>query len=411
MPTPRKLPPIWLLGFGFFPLGVFGSLMLITVPQLLAANHVPEPRIAAITAVGLIAGFLSFGLMPLLDWRFSRRTYAVVFAIIGGACLFGAFAFINHLQLLAALLFIGDLSISLCVAAVGGWFGSVTEAADDARLGAWFTAFNIGAGGAIVMVAPTIVRGLPPGVGAALLGLIVLAPLPLYFAVDCAPADDRLASESFIAFARDVLTLLRRPMVLWSILLFAAPAASFALTNTLGGYGRDFHTPEALVGWIAGAGVTVAGVVGSLVIPSISRRVAPRPLYLLVGGFGAAFTLLLMLAPRTPLTFGLALLGENVFQAASFSTQNQITLRTIGQNNPLAATQFGMLTAVSIVPLTYMQLIDGNAYTGGGVNGSLLADALVSGGACVVLGLVLWQLRRFVPPIPVAAAVELDEAA
>jgi PAT family beta-lactamase induction signal transducer AmpG len=411
MPTPRKLPPIWLLGFGFFPLGVFGSLMLVTVPQLLAANHVPEPRIAAITAFGLMPGFLSFGLMPLLDWRFSRKTYAVLFAVIGGACLFGAFAFINNLQILAWLLFIGNFSISLCVAAVGGWFGSLAQAKDDARLGAWFTAFNIGAGGAVVMVAPTVIRGLPPGVGAALIGLIVLAPLPLYFAVDCAPADDRLASESFIAFARDVLILLRRPMVLWSILLFIAPAASFALTNTLGGYGADFHTPEALVGWIAGAGVTVAGVVGSLVIPSISKRVAPRPLYLLVGGFGAAFTLLLMLMPRTPLTFGLALLGENVFQAASFSTQNQITLRTIGQNNPLAATQFGMLTAVSIVPLTYMQLIDGNAYTGGAVNGSLLADAVISGGACVLLGLLLWQLRRFVPPIPVVTAAELDEAA
>jgi PAT family beta-lactamase induction signal transducer AmpG len=409
MPTPRRLPPIWLLGFGYFPIGVFGNLMLVTVPQLLAANHVPEPRIAAITAFGLMPGFLSFGLMPLLDWRFSRKTYAVLFAAIGGACLFGAFAFITNLQLLAGLLFAGNMSISLCVAAVGGWFGSVTPATDDAGLGAWFTAFNIGAGGAVVMIAPTVIRGLPPGVGAAVLGLIVLAPLPLYFAVDCAPADGRLASESFIAFSRDVLILLRRPMVLWSMLLFIAPAASFALTNTLGGYGADFHTPEALVGWIAGAGVTVAGVVGSLVIPSISTRVAPRPLYLLVGGFGAAFTLLLVLMPRTPLSFGLALLGENVFQAAAFSTQNQITLRTIGQNNPLAATQFGMLTAVSIVPLTYMQLIDGNAYTGGAVNGSLLADALISGGACVVLGLVLWLLRAAIPPIPVAAA--LDEAA
>jgi len=406
MATSRKLPPIWLLGFGFFPLGVFGNLMLVTVPQLLAANHVPEPRIAGITAFGLMPGFLSFALMPLLDWKFSRRTYAVVFAVIGGVCLFGAFAFIGNLQLLAWLLFVGNFAISLCVSAVGGWFGSLTPAKDDARLGAWFTAFNIGAGGTIVAIAPSLLRGLPGEIGAALIGLIVMAPLPLYFAVDCPPADGRLASESFTAFARDVLVLLRRPMVLWSILLFIAPAASFALTNTLGGYGAEFHTPEALVGWIAGAGVTVAGVFGSLIIPLISKRLAPRPLYLLVGGFGALFTLLLILTPRTPLMFGLALLGENVFQSASFSTQNQITLRTIGQNNPLAATQFGMLTAVSIVPLTYMQLIDGNAYTAGGVNGSYLADALVSGGAVLLLGLLLWLLRAAIPPIPVAAEVE-----
>jgi len=404
MPTPRKLPPIWLLGFGFFPLGASGSLMLATLPILLASNHVPEARIAAITSAGLLAGIISFAASPLLDWRFSRKTYAIAFAALGALFVAAALTFIRQLTVLPFLAFAASFSISLCINAVGGWFGNLM-ASDKHKtaLGVWFTVFNLGAGGVVGSVSIFALRDLPAGVGVALLVLTVAAAIPLYVFVDCPPADSKLASERFTAFAADVVALVRRPTVLWTLLLYVAPAASFALTNTLPGFGADFHTPEKLVGLIAGVGVAIAGICGSLIILPLAARLAPRTLYLLVGGFGAAFSLALILMPRTALTFGLAVLGENVFQAASFSTQNVITLRTIGQANPLASTQFGLLGAVTFAPLTYMQLIDGWAYGVGGVNGSYAADALVSGGAVVALGLVLWLLRAIIPPISVAA--------
>ena len=52
MATHRPAPPIWVMGLGFFPLGASGSVMLITVPQLLAANHVPEQNIASMRRFG-----------------------------------------------------------------------------------------------------------------------------------------------------------------------------------------------------------------------------------------------------------------------------------------------------------------------------------------------------------------------
>ena len=392
------------MGFGFLPLGASGSVMLITVPQLLAANHVPEQQIASVTAIALIPGFASFLLAPLLDWRFSRRAYAVSFAVIGALCQYAALLLIHNLQWLTGLLFADSMAIGLCVSAVGGWFGNLTPTERKGALGAWFTVANLGGGGLVAMSAIELLRGLPYPLGAGLLSLAVVAALPLYFWVACPPADGRLASEGFRDFARDVLALLRNRSVLLTLLLFVAPAASFALTNLLGGVGHDFNTSEKFVGLVGGVGVAIAGVVGSLMIPQLNKKVEPRPLYLLVGGFGAAFTLLLVLLPRTPAVFGLAMLGENVFQAASFSVQNVIVLRTIGHNNPLAATQFGLLTAAGSLPLAYMQLIDGRAYGFSGVNGSFLADALVSGGACLVLALVLWLLRRMSPAALVAEA-------
>jgi len=398
--TGRRLPPVWVMGLGFLPLGASGSLTLITLPTLLAANHVPEAQIASVTGISLIPTFLSFLLGPLLDWRFSRRFYAILFAVLGGATEYIGLLYLRDLPVLTAMMFVSALCIGLCVSAVGGWFGNLTPTEKKGALGAWFTVTNLGAGGLIAAVAIVTVRDLPYAVGAGLLCLTIVAAIPLFLWVECPPADGRLASESFVAFARDVLALLRRPSVLWTLLIFLAPCASFALTNTLGGLGGDFHTPESLVGLIGGLGISVAGVCGSLAIPILARFVPPRPLYLMVGGFGAAFTLTLILMARSPTTFGVAMLGENVFQAASFSVGNMIVLRTIGHGNPLAATQFGLLNSAASLPLTYMQFIDGHAYGAlGGVDGSFLADAGVSGAACVVLALILWACRRWIPAI------------
>ena len=131
----------------------------------------------------------------------------------------------------------------------------------------------------------------------------------------------------------------------------------------------------------------------------MAKRVEPRALYLLVGIVGAAFTTLLVVLARTPVTYGLSSLGENVFQAAAFSVSNVIILRTIGHDNPLAATQFGLLNAAAGLPLAYMQAIDGHFYGFGGVSGSYLADAVVSGGACLAIGALFWALRRTIPKI------------
>ncbi|HZZ88050.1 MAG TPA: MFS transporter, partial [Caulobacteraceae bacterium] len=394
------LPPVWVMGLGFLPLAASGSLTLITTPTLLAANHVPEAQIASVTTIALIPAFIGFLLGPLLDWRFSRRFYAIAFAVVGAVTQFAGLLFIRDLAVLSVLLFVAGLAIGLCVSAVGGWFGNLTPTAEKSALGAWFTVTNLGAGGIIASLAIPALRELPYALGAALTCLTIVAAIPLFLVVECPPADGRLASESFAAFAGDVLALLRRPSVLWTLLIFLAPCASFALTNILSGLGRDYHTSEGLVGLIGGLGISVAGVIGSLSIPILARFASPRPLYLMVGGFGAIFTLMLTLVGRDPVTFGVAVLGENVFQAAAFSVGNMIVLRTIGHDNPLAATQFGLLNSAASLPLMYMQFIDGQGYgRAGGVNGAFLVDAGVSGAACVALALVLWLFRRRIPAI------------
>jgi PAT family beta-lactamase induction signal transducer AmpG len=385
------------MGLTVGPVGVVGAILTITVPQLLAGNHVPEQQIASITAITIIPGFVGFIFSPLLDLRFRRRTYAIALTVIAGLCAFGALISINNLPLLTAMLFMANLAAQLLQMAVGGWFGNLVETEMKGRLGAWFNAATVGGLGVTAAIAIYLLRELPYVLGAAILSSSVLLVLRLFWVVPCPPADIRLASESIRDFSREVVSTLKRPAVLWTLLIFLSPVASFALTNTLGGMGQDFHASEAIVALLGGIGNAVAGVAGSLLIPRWETLIASRPLYLLVGAVGAIFTLGLVALPHNSITFGVAMLAENFFQGAAFATSNLIILKTIGHKNPLAATQFGLLYSASILPLVYMQVIDGNAYgLFGGVNGSYLADALVSGVFCLILGAVIWYFRAMI---------------
>ena len=401
MPTERSMPPIWLMGLGNMPVGLGGAVTLITVPQLLAAKGVSESAIAWVTTVALIAGFANFLVAPVLDWRMSRRGYAILMSVLAAVLTLATLLFTDNLPLLATLALLLTMAVYLNQAAVGGWLSGVTKPQDKNVLGAWLQASNVagfGVGAALTIV---LLRGLPSPLGPVSVGLLQLVPVPLYLWIPSRPADAHLGHESFAAFIRDVLTLLRLPAVRWLLLFLTLPAASFALSNTLSGLGRDFGASEDLVGAVSGIGVAVAGVFGAVVVPALIRGMSPERAYLTIGAGGALFTLAEIVLPRTPVTFALGMIGQNGIQAAAFAAVNVMILRSIEEDNPLAATQFALLSAMTSLPLMYMQAVDGQAYGHGGLDSSFLTDALISLTACAVLGLLLRRRvgRRAAAPL------------
>jgi PAT family beta-lactamase induction signal transducer AmpG len=147
---------------------------------------------------------------------------------------------------------------------------------------------------------------------------------------------------------------------------------------------------------MGGVVLTVAGVVGSLLLPALVRRFRGVPLvrlYLGLATVGAVFTLGLLLLPRTPATFAVAFLGENVFQALAFTTEVAITFAVIGKDNPLAATQFSLLTSATVLPIVVMGMVDGRAYGAHGLSGALAVDGGLCLAACLTM-MVVFARRR-----------------
>ncbi len=71
----RSFAPVWLMGLTGSVLGMFFGVLVVAIPEVLSARHVPEATIASITAVAVSPAFWSFLVSPVLDVRFTRRWY------------------------------------------------------------------------------------------------------------------------------------------------------------------------------------------------------------------------------------------------------------------------------------------------------------------------------------------------
>ncbi|TAN05525.1 MAG: MFS transporter [Rhodanobacteraceae bacterium] len=391
---PRARAPIWLMGMAMVPFGMLTGFTLFTVPQLLAAQHVPEGEIAGLTALASSPMFWVFLVSPILDVRFSRRTYAVACAVIAAVLTPIAMLSIHHLALLGGLLLAANLA-SMCMGnALGGWFSTVIAHEDESRLSAWMTVGNVGGFGLLVAVVIELIHALTLPAAAIVLGAAQLLPLAIYPFVPARPPGTQLARDSFVQFFATIAALFKRREILIALAMFLLPSASFSLTNVLGGLGNDFHASAATVSLAGGTGAIIAGIAGSLSLPQLAKRARLRPLYLGIGIVGSLFTLSLLLMPHAAWTFVVAIMGENVFQSLGITCSFAIAFETIGQNNPLASTIFAVLSAAGNFPIDYMVAVDGHAYAWHGLSGSLIADAGLGILSCLLLIVLLRLVRK-----------------
>jgi len=402
----RSSAPVWLMGLTNSVFGMYGGLLVISVPQLLSARHIPEAAVGAMTGIMISPGFWSFLAGPVLDVRFSRRWYSVTTAMAAAILLMAALLNLNHLVWVEVLLTSGFFFANLYQNALGGWLSSITAPEEQNRLSVWVTLGNIGGGGVMGVMAGELMRNLAPTTAALLLGGLLLVPTAVFLWMPAPGPDRRLARDSFPQFFAEVLRLLKRREVLIAVMLLAAPAATFSLTNFLSGLGKDFHATPQYVGLVAGGGVVLGGIGGCFIFPLIDKLLPLRPLYLAIGVAGSAFTLSLILLPHTPLTFAIALIGENVFQALAITASIAIAFEAIGRSNPLAATTYAVINAAFNIPITYMLFVDGAGYKRHGIAGSFAADAGLSLTASLLLGtFLIWRSRR--SSVQALAAAEL----
>jgi len=113
------------MGLSNATIGLAGGFIVLPLPQMLAAQGVPEIKIAAISAACLSPGFFVFLLGPLLDIRFTRRFYAALFATLAGLGLTTAVLMRAHLHVLEALLMTAYAASVLSSNALGGWLAGV----------------------------------------------------------------------------------------------------------------------------------------------------------------------------------------------------------------------------------------------------------------------------------------------
>jgi PAT family beta-lactamase induction signal transducer AmpG len=385
---------VWLMGFANSTYGFGYAAVLVTAPQLLALHGVAEPVIAGMTTLALSSSLLVFAVAPVLDTLISRRAWSIGLGLIGAMLTTLVLLVSTTSHFLGAALAADALVLSLYNSAVGGWLGAALPKSSDETIGTWFTIGNASGFGLGALTQYWLLIHTRAGLGAALVGVATLIPLAALPLIPANDAGRKAVHESFRSLARDVVQLVRQPLVLRVLVMFILPCAAFTLTNAFGGMGPDFHATDNMVSVANGIGAVVTGLFASILARLFLKWVSAPMLYLATGSLGAAFTLSLLALPHSPATYLLAVLGENAAQSFAQVSQNAIIFRSIRQGSPLASSQFGLLSTAFVVPYVYMQGLDGVGYKlAGGVTGSFTMDALVSLAACALL---FWPVLRWI---------------
>src|ERR1700759_1375438 len=162
MTSNRAVPPVLLMGLSNTTLGLSTGTIFFVMPQLLAAEHVPEARIAAITAVAMSANFWAVIFSPILDVRFSRRWHAASFAGLASVLVFTAVLNLRHLLLLEIVLTLVVVTAGLAASALGGWLSSICPHNRQNQLSAWMNIALVCGTGIASVVGGELVRYFPP---------------------------------------------------------------------------------------------------------------------------------------------------------------------------------------------------------------------------------------------------------
>jgi len=390
--APTDAPPprlVWLMGLTNLAYGFAYAAILLTVPQMLRERGLDLPAINGIVSLALFTSLFAFVLAPLLDTLVSRRTWALGFLMTAAVGLFVLFNLPARSTMIGVLLPVLALCVSLFNTSMGGWLGASLPKSADKTIATWFNIGNGSGFGIGALVQFPLMHTLPAPFGALTIAGLVLLPLVLFTIMPPPDAGRSRIHESFGRLGGDIAQLVRQKAVLRILALFLLPCASFALTNTVGGLGSDFHTSPGVVDFANGIGTWAMAVAASLVMQQVLKRVSPLAGYVGTGVVGALFTMAIVMMPHVAIVYVLAALGENFAQSAAFTAQNNIIFASIPEGSPLSATQFGLLQQAASVPLTYMEYLDGLGYdlpgAFHGVMGTFFTDAGISLLACLAV--------------------------
>ena len=385
----RQLPP-WAMGLAIAPLGFYYGFIAAAMPILLSAHQVGVEDISRVSFVAFSPTFWAFLLCPILDVRFSKRTYAIFFATIAAVCLGISTLITSNLNAFTAVLTLGCTSAVLFGNAHQGWMPDVISDQHYSQVGATTNVANLGAAGLFTTAAVVLVRNLSPLSAAVLLAAIIVAPTILLFFIPLPTKPTRGAGETFRTFFGDLRRVVGQPGCMVGLVCFLSPTACFALTNLFSALGTDFHTPEKLVTAVSGMGVAIACSIGCLTGIWFTNRFLRRNVYLLTGFGGAAAALALTQVPHTFAFFVAGVLTYVFFQGVNYTAFSSLCFEIVGPGNPLASTQMALLSAAANVPITYMTRADGHFHTRYGLTGMLVGDAMCS----IVVGTVLLVLMN-----------------
>ena len=377
MNTERRWPAPWVFSLLIWPLGMVYGFNFTALPFLLAKAGVPVDRIASVSAIGALPGFLGLLLGPIVDIKLRRRNWLAI-GIFGtgiAACFYFPLIGALHLILMTAMIFAAGMVTFLVMAACGGLIVRMLSSENQAKAGAWIQVGILGGGslsGAIVIWLAARTSLVTTGFCFAILTVLV-AYVP-FTIPEPVPEPSPWFRGRLAAIGKEIWALARSRERRWGSLLLLSPCATGAAQSLLPAIASHYGVGGSGVMWINGIGGGAALALGALCSTLVPGNWDRRLTYA-AAGVTNALAAILLLAANHPAVYlaGTAfyLATEGLCAARSVA----LIVEIVGPEARDASTLYSLLNAAVSLPFAYVTWLDGVGFRYFGVHGLLLTDA------------------------------------
>jgi PAT family beta-lactamase induction signal transducer AmpG len=400
-------PPLWLFSLVLLA-GSVGPFVLVAMPFLLRREGISVEVISRISAVAMSPFMLMFLWSPVVDVILSRRNWIIVGNLLAAVFLYLGILLPRpqYLGLFTAMLFMGNMAISIYAIALNGLMAVLVPEEARGKGAAWFQIGNFGTVPLLAGAEFWFIAHLPLRSAAAAIATMSFLPSLLILFVH-EPARPLAVNRAHMRdMFSDIAAVLRKRQTWLGFLFLLSPIAYCAAYSLFSGVGVDFHASPRAVQWVTGIpGGVISVMLGSWAGGMMCDRWPKRVAFISTGVLAALVAAVMAAAPLVPATFVVGVFLYEFAFGASLSTGFALCLELTGFNPKIAGTCMALFNSAGSAPQSYMAIVDGRGYGLWGVRGFLGVDAGCLFAAAAILTTVYLAYWR--GPKPAAATTEV----
>ena len=389
--------------FLVLPYGISSGFASITLPFILTRAGFSVATAASVVAIAVSSNLWRVLWGPVADLTLTaRRWYLIGLATSAGTLLLLGFIPFhqNAIGFLTVMVFISQVAGTLIVLPVGGLMAHTVADEAKGRAAGWYQAGNLGGtgigGGAGVWLASHFSKEAATGT----LSVAMLASaLALYFVSDVRIVADETIGQRMRLLGRDILSMLKSAIPLFTIVLVCSPIGSGAMNNLWSAVALDWRADANTVALVSGVLNGVISAVGCIIGGWMADRVGRWWAYFGSGAAMALVAIFMATVPRTPSTFALGVLAYALFGGLAYAAFSAVVLFAIGRG--AASTKYATLSSLGNLPVVYMTALNGWAHDRFGTAGMLYTEAL-SAILCIIPALLVLQRIKDASRVPTA---------
>jgi len=396
----RPHTPLWLFSFVLLA-GSVGPFVMVAMPFLLRREGISIEVISRISAVAMSPFTLMFLWSPAVDVILSRKNWIILGNLAAAGFLYVGIILPRpqYLGLFTAMLFMGNLSISIYAIAINGLLAVLIPEDVRGKGAAWFQIGNFGALPLLAGAEFWFIAHLQLRIAAASIAVMSFLPSLLILLVH-EPARPLAINRAHVReMFLETATLLKKRQTWLGFLFLLSPIAFCAAYNLFSGIGVDFHASSNVVEWVTGIpGGVVTVMLGAWVGGIMGDRWPKRAAFISTGVLAAMVAAAMATAPLVPSTYVAGVLLYQIAFGASLSTGFALCLELTGFNPKIAGTCMALFNSAASAPMSYMTFVDGKGYGRWGIRGLFGADSCCLIGSAVVLTAVYMLFWREAKP-------------